>query len=227
MDQASLLVIGAGPYGLAIAARAKERGIETAIIGRPMSFWTDHMPDGMFLRSGTDWHLDASGVHTFAAFVEERGIASTDIDPVPRSVFLDYVAWFEKQKNLAIRADLVARLERRDGRFVAFMEDGSQITAESVVAAPGCGYFRQLPDWAATLPEGLGVHTCDLVHLDALAGARVLIVGGRQSAYEWAALLGDLVPGFSATRDFGPFFGFTKACPAAATLIVDDLLGRP
>ena len=30
-------------------------------------------------------------------------------------------------------------------------------------------------------------------------------------------------PGFSATRDFGPFFGFTKGCPAAASLIVDDL----
>ena len=30
-------------------------------------------------------------------------------------------------------------------------------------------------------------------------------------------------PGFAASRDFGPFFGFTKACPAAATLIVDRL----
>ena len=32
------------------------------------------------------------------------------------------------------------------------------------------------------------------------------------------------LPGFVSTRDFGPFFGFTKACPAAATLIVDDIL---
>jgi hypothetical protein len=31
-------------------------------------------------------------------------------------------------------------------------------------------------------------------------------------------------PGFPATRDFGPFFGFTKACPAAAALIVDRVL---
>jgi len=29
--------------------------------------------------------------------------------------------------------------------------------------------------------------------------------------------------GFAASRDFGPFFGFTKACPVAATLIVDKL----
>ena len=34
------------------------------------------------------------------------------------------------------------------------------------------------------------------------------------------------IPGFAATRDFGPFFGFVKAAPAAATLIVADLLAR-
>lgn len=34
------------------------------------------------------------------------------------------------------------------------------------------------------------------------------------------------IPGFAAARDFGPFFGFTKACPAAATIIVDDVLQR-
>jgi hypothetical protein len=32
-------------------------------------------------------------------------------------------------------------------------------------------------------------------------------------------------PGFAASRDFGPFFGFTRACPAAATLIVDGVRG--
>jgi hypothetical protein len=35
------------------------------------------------------------------------------------------------------------------------------------------------------------------------------------------------VTGFSASRDFGPFFGFVKGAPAAATLILRDLLSRP
>ena len=30
--------------------------------------------------------------------------------------------------------------------------------------------------------------------------------------------------GFVATRDFGPFFGFVRGCPAAATLIVAAIL---
>jgi FAD-dependent urate hydroxylase len=41
-----------------------------------------------------------------------------------------------------------------------------------------------------------------------------------------ATLDGMYIPGFAATRDFGPFFGFVKAAPAAATLIVADLLAR-
>ena len=71
-----LVVIGGGPYGIATAARAIEAGIETVTVGRPLSFWTDNMPAGMYLRSGPDWHLDASRVHTFEAFLAERGIAA-------------------------------------------------------------------------------------------------------------------------------------------------------
>ena len=40
------------------------------------------------------------------------------------------------------------------------------------------------------------------------------------------SLGGLYVTGFSATQDFGPFFGFVKGSPAAATLIVRDLLSR-
>ena len=35
---------------------------------------------------------------------------------------------------------------------------------------------------------------------------------------------GLFMPGFVATHDFGPFFGFVRGCPAAATLIVAALL---
>jgi hypothetical protein len=39
------------------------------------------------------------------------------------------------------------------------------------------------------------------------------------------SLDGLYIAGFSATQDFGPFFGFVKGAPAAA-LIVRDLLSR-
>jgi cation diffusion facilitator CzcD-associated flavoprotein CzcO len=145
----------------------------------------------MFLRSGTDWHLDASGIHTFEAFVEDWQLSTADLDPVPRAAFLDYASWFQAQKGVVLRDQLVTQLECRDGSFMAALDDGTQIAAERVVAAPGLSYFRQFPEWADQLPEGTGVHTCDLTRFEDLAGARVLIIGGRQSAYEWAALLGE------------------------------------
>jgi cation diffusion facilitator CzcD-associated flavoprotein CzcO len=191
MQVVALLVVGAGPYGVAVAAQAIERGVETVVVGRPMSFWTDHMPDGMFLRSGIDWHLDASGVDTFEAFIEDSGLFSAQTDPVPIDLFREYAAWFQYQKHLSVRDQHVSRLECNDDAFVASLDDGTQIAADAVVVAPGAAYFRQFPEWASVLPEGIGTHTCDLVRFQELSGARVLVIGGRQSAYEWAALLGE------------------------------------
>jgi cation diffusion facilitator CzcD-associated flavoprotein CzcO len=191
MDSSELLVIGAGPYGVATAARAIERGIETIIVGEPMSFWKQHMPERMCLRSGPDWHLDASGVHTFEAFLEEEGIAPNEVDPVPIRVFLDYATWFQDNKSVIARENLVAQLTHNGKTFEAHLANGERIASETVVAAPGIRHFQQLPPWANSVPPGVGSHTCDLVQFEDLRGARVLIVGGRQSAYEWAALIGE------------------------------------
>jgi FAD-dependent urate hydroxylase len=55
-----LLIIGAGPFGLAIAADVQRRGLAGMVVGESMGFWKRHMPRGMFLRSGVDWHLDTA-----------------------------------------------------------------------------------------------------------------------------------------------------------------------
>ena len=136
-----LVVIGGGPYGIAAAAAAIEAGIETVVVGRPLSFWTDNMPAGMYLRSGPDWHLDASQVHTFEAFLDERGIAASDVDPVPIAVFLDYARWFQRHKHVAVRECLVTGLRKNgDGSFLVALDNGETLAAESVVA-------MHLPRW--------------------------------------------------------------------------------
>src|ERR1039458_6674462 len=117
MDSSELLVIGAGPYGVATAARAIERGIDTIVVGGPMSFWKQHMPEGMYLRSGPDWHLDAAGVHSFEAFLEDEGIAPNEVDPVPIRVFLDYATWFQDNKGVVARETLDTQLIHNRNEF--------------------------------------------------------------------------------------------------------------
>ena len=187
-----LLVIGAGPYGLSTAAHAKRRGIEPLVVGDPMGFWRQHMPERMLLRSGTDWHLDADGVDTFEAFLAQSGIDPADVPPVPVQTFLEYADWFCAQTHIQPRHTLISRVEKLDRQFVIVFADGQQLTADAVVAAPGIARFPAIPDWVpAMLSEPSWSHTSALTRFDHLRDARVLIVGGRQSAFEWAALLAE------------------------------------
>ena len=54
MQGTELLVVGAGPFGLALASAASRKGINHVVVGRPMAFWKEHMPAGMLLRSASD-----------------------------------------------------------------------------------------------------------------------------------------------------------------------------
>lgn len=187
-----LLVIGAGPYGLSTAAHAARHGFDPLVAGVPMAFWRDNMPERMLLRSGIDWHLDASGVDTFDAFLVQQGIEPAQVSPVPLRTFVDYTDWFSAKAGIEPRQTMVTALERDNGGFVARFEDGASLTAGAVVAAPGIARFPVIPDWVpASLPEGCWSHTCSLVRFEQLQDSRVLIVGGRQSAFEWAALLAE------------------------------------
>jgi len=94
MNHTSFLIIGAGPYSIAAAAYAKYLGVDVIIVGKPLDFWKTNVPRGMFLRSGSDWQLDAREVATFEAYLRQRGVTTDQIKPVPLETFLDYASWF-------------------------------------------------------------------------------------------------------------------------------------
>jgi FAD-dependent urate hydroxylase len=190
MNHTQFLVIGAGPYSLATAAYTKHLGVETTVVGKPLDFWKTNMPRGMFLRSGPDWHLDARDVNTFEAYLQTRGLTHQQIKPVPLDTFLDYVSWFMGQYDLQTHPAYVTRLEKSNGGYTATLDDGSLMHAEQVLLGLGFAFFKHAPrELVEKLPEGSYVHTCDTVDFEFYRGKRVLIVGGRQSAFEWAAMI--------------------------------------
>ena len=189
--ETDLLIVGAGPYGLGIAAYAKTLGVDPLVVGRPMAFWREDMPHGMFLRSSWDWQYDPNNVNTIETWLRETGRSKESIDPFPLADYIEFATWFEVVSGVSPVDLAIQRIDLRpDGRYDAVFVDGSIVTAKNVVLALGFAYFDYVPEeLQVILPAENVVHTVHYVDFSDAPGQRYAIVGGRQSAYEWAALL--------------------------------------
>ena len=109
---------------------------------------------------------------------------------MPVETFRDYAEWFRRCKQIDVQALHVDRVCRVNGQFEARCDNGETIRARRAVAAPGLAAFTNVPsELSADLPSDRMAHTATLVDFRRLAGKRCLILGGRQSAFEWAALM--------------------------------------
>ena len=191
----NLLIIGAGPYGLAMAAYAGHLGIDHVIVGKPMEFWKANMPEGMYLRSASDWSLDPVGVHSLENYLAQQRRTPADVEPLSLEFYLDYARWFQDQSRIDTIPVMIRRLDWVDGadRLIrATLDDGRIVSARHAVIAIGLEYFKYVPpEMIERVPVGRYAHTCDRVDFRDLGGKRCLIVGGRQSAFEWAALINE------------------------------------
>ncbi|MGN5377600.1 hypothetical protein ACQ4WX_07420 [Streptomyces lasalocidi] len=84
-----VVVVGAGPYGLSVAAHLRAAGVPVHIFGEVMGSWRHAMATGMFLKStpaATDLSAPGPGAR-LADFQPAPGRAGTDradADPVRR-----------------------------------------------------------------------------------------------------------------------------------------------
>jgi len=146
----------------------------------------------MFLRSASDWSLDPTDRFSILNYLEALGKTPKDVEPLSLEFYLQYAQWFQDGAGIETISEYVTRLDQKENGFLATFEDGKAIEAKSVAIAIGMGYFKNLPSALTDiLPAGRYKHTCDAVQLSEYKEKRVLILGGRQSAFEWAALLND------------------------------------
>ena len=192
MPSEKTLIIGAGPFGLSIAAHLRHRGIEHRIVGRSMNTWRTHMPAGMNLRSepyGSD--LAAPGSHyDVETYCRQYGLDYVArLGPLSLERLLEYTDWFADQLVQEIEDFTVTEIVPDGTGFrVAFAEVESQ-TFRHVVVATGIIPYATLPVEIEGLSRELVTHTCDHSDLGRFRGRRVAVVGGGQSALETAALL--------------------------------------
>jgi thioredoxin reductase len=191
---ASVAVIGAGPYGLSIAAYLHDYGVNTRVFGVPLDTWRDHMPEGMLLKSdGFASNVYApKAVGTLADYCHERGIPYHDTDiPVPLKVFTDYADDFQRRFVPGLEEVLVSRLERSGKGFRLELADGQQVQADRVVCAVGITHFSVLPKELEHLPKSRVSHAYDHHGLGRFAGQHVTVLGAGASAVDVAVLLSE------------------------------------
>jgi hypothetical protein len=195
------VVVGAGPYGLAVAAHLRARDVPVRVFGDPMASWRHQMPSGMFLKStpgASSISAPAPG-HTLADYCASRGIGPLGRDePVPIGLFIRYGRWFQEELVPDVQDSRVQRLRHLDGGIELTLESGEQVHTATVVVATGLSGYAQVPPVLAALaptgpsPAAAVSHSSQYGDLSPLAGRDVVIVGAGQSALESAVLLHEI-----------------------------------
>ena len=191
MEKCDVAIIGAGPYGLSAAAHlGAVKGVDVKLLGEPMSFWEQYMPQGMLLRSpwsGSHFSdpRNRYSLESFRTLHRKERLAY----PIPVGDFINYGHWFHEQ--LPTRADRrkVIKTELATGGFRLTVEDGQEIHAARVIIAGGIQPFAYRPEMFSDFPKSLVTHTSELREFSKFKDKRVLVVGAGQSALETAAFL--------------------------------------
>jgi cation diffusion facilitator CzcD-associated flavoprotein CzcO len=189
--RSSVVVIGAGPYGLSAAAHLAQAGAAVRVFGEPMESWARHMPSGMLLRSRWEASNIADPNHALGIGSYESASGLDRAEPIPLERFIDYGRWYQENALPQLERRRVTRVSPDSHKFLVELDDGETLRTERVVVAAGIVPFAWRPTRFTGLPPALVSHTADHNDLGVFAGRRVAVVGGGQSALESAALLAE------------------------------------
>ncbi len=190
----SVAIMGAGPYGLSIAAHLRRLVSDLRIFGRPMDSWRSHMPKGLLLKSeGFASNLsDPEGSYTLRSYCRSKDIEYDDyVYPIPIDTFIRYGLGFQQDLVPGVEEQQVTSVTRDGSDFVLTLDSGEVVRALNVIVATGYAKFANMPAELAGLPASLVSHSADHVDLGSFAGRDVTVIGAGQSALETAALVSE------------------------------------
>jgi thioredoxin reductase (NADPH) len=153
-----VLVIGAGPSGLAAAVFASSEGMRTLVVER----------ESIGGQAGS-----SSMIRNYLGF--SRGIRGSDLGQRGYQQ-----AWVFGARFVLMRE--VSRLELQNSAFVAEIDGVGRVSARTVVLATGASYRRLgVPSLEALLGAGV-YYGASVSEAHALAGLDAVVVGGGNSA---------------------------------------------
>jgi thioredoxin reductase len=189
-----IAVIGAGPYGLSIAAHLRKTQLTYRVFGTPMQSWSEQMPKGMMLKSDgfASSLYDPNEEFTLRHYCEAHNLPYSDVGmPVPGDVFVAYGQAFQKRFVPMLERTNITSVIKVPNGFELQTANGETFQASQVVVAAGITHFRYLPPFLADLPEEYVTHSLHHYDLDRYAGKSVAVVGAGASAIDLAALLNE------------------------------------
>lgn len=188
----TVAIVGAGPYGLAIAAHLRGRGIPYRIFGEAMHMWATQCPRGMFLKSdafAADLY-EPTRQFTLKKFCQDNQIEYHDSEiPVAVETFVAYGQAFQKACVPDLTERSVLHVAAAQDGFRLEIEGGEVVLARAVVMATGVCYSYVMPEELKSLPADRYSHSSAHCDLKKMAGKRVLVIGGGASATDIAAIL--------------------------------------
>jgi thioredoxin reductase len=189
-----LVIIGAGPYGLSIAAHLRKTKLSFRIFGTPMQSWSQQMPKGMMLKSDgfASSLYDPDSAFTLRHYCEEIGHPYADVGlPVPLEIFAAYGLEFQKRLVPTLEETNITSVSRTSAGFELKTADGQTVQSRRVVVAAGITHFSHLPPFLAELPREYVTHSAQHHDLSGFRGKKVAVIGAGSSAVDIAGLLNE------------------------------------
>ncbi len=190
--ETDIAIIGAGPYGLSIAAHLSSSGADFRIFGRPMEVWREGMPHGMYLKSeGFACSLfDPRNELTLEKYCRSRGLAYAHVGrPVSRELFCEYGLAFQERFAPNLETTMVSRVHPYGRNFLLHLETGEVVQARHVIVAVGISHYAHVPMELLGLPGHVLRHSLQQQDLRSYAGRKVAVIGAGSSAVDMAGLL--------------------------------------